>query len=41
VSEIAARERELVKLCAQPDFSVEKLVSALKRGNQDVPALRR
>ena len=41
VSEIAARERELVQLCAQPDFSVEKLVTALKRGSQDFPALYR
>lgn len=33
VSEIAARERDLIGLCAQPDFSVEKLVNALKRGS--------
>lgn len=33
VSEIAARERDLIGLCTQPDFSVEKLVNALKRGS--------
>jgi regulator of RNase E activity RraA len=32
-SEIAGRERELIQLCKQPDFSVEKLVDALKRGS--------
>ena len=41
VSEIASRERDLMRLCAQPDFSVEKLISALKRGSQDFPALCR
>jgi 4-hydroxy-4-methyl-2-oxoglutarate aldolase len=41
VSEIASRERDLMRLCAQPDFSAEKLVSALKRGSQDFPALCR
>jgi 4-hydroxy-4-methyl-2-oxoglutarate aldolase len=41
VSEIASRERDLMQLCAQPDFSAEKLVSALKRGSQDFPALCR
>jgi regulator of RNase E activity RraA len=41
VSEIAARERELIQLCAQPDFSVEKLIAALKNGSQDFPALCR
>jgi len=29
VSGIAARERELIQLCTQPDFSIEKLASAL------------
>src|SRR5665213_3637475 len=33
VSEIAERERELIRLCAQPAFSIEKLVTALKRGS--------
>jgi 4-hydroxy-4-methyl-2-oxoglutarate aldolase len=41
VAEIASRERELIRLCAQPDFSAEKLISALKRGSQDFPALCR
>jgi len=41
VSEIASRERDLMRLCAQPEFSAEKLVSALKRGSQDFPALCR
>jgi len=41
VSEIASRERELIRLCANPDFSAEKLVSALKRGSQDIPAYSR
>jgi 4-hydroxy-4-methyl-2-oxoglutarate aldolase len=33
VSEIAARERELIRLCAQPDFSIEKLVTVLRNAN--------
>ena len=33
VSDIAARERDLIGLCTQPGFSVEKLVNALKRGS--------
>jgi regulator of RNase E activity RraA len=41
VAEIASRERELIRLCAQPDFSAEKLISELKRGSQDFPALCR
>jgi 4-hydroxy-4-methyl-2-oxoglutarate aldolase len=41
VAEIAARERELIRLCAQPDFSAEKLISELKRGSQDFPPLCR
>jgi 4-hydroxy-4-methyl-2-oxoglutarate aldolase len=41
VSEIAARESELIRLCEQPDFSIEKLVTALEYGNQHVPSLRR
>jgi len=32
VSEIALRERELIGLCAQADFSVERLAAALRRG---------
>jgi len=40
VSEIAVRERELIRLCTQPAFSIEKLVTALKRGSQNFPALR-
>ncbi len=39
VSEIAARERELIRLCTQPAFSIEKLVTALKHVSQD-PALK-
>lgn len=30
VSEIAAHERELIRLCERPDFSIEKLVAALR-----------
>jgi 4-hydroxy-4-methyl-2-oxoglutarate aldolase len=41
VSEISTRERELIRLCTQPTFSIEKLVTALKRGDQHFPALRR
>jgi len=38
VSGISTRERELIRLCARPDFSVEKLVIALKRNKQDISA---
>jgi 4-hydroxy-4-methyl-2-oxoglutarate aldolase len=31
VSEIAARERELIELCTGPDFSIQKLTNALRR----------
>jgi regulator of RNase E activity RraA len=37
VSEIAARERDLIRLCARPDFSIEKLVKALQAGKEHVP----
>jgi 4-hydroxy-4-methyl-2-oxoglutarate aldolase len=32
VSDIASRERELIRLCTHPTFSLEKLVGELKRG---------
>jgi 4-hydroxy-4-methyl-2-oxoglutarate aldolase len=41
VAEIAARESELIKLCTEPDFSIEKLVAALRHGNERVPSLPR
>ena len=41
VSEIAARESELIRLCTESDFSIEKLVTALENGNEHVPSLRR
>lgn len=40
VSEIAAREAELIRLCTRPDFSVEKLVRTLRRGNEPLPSVR-
>jgi 4-hydroxy-4-methyl-2-oxoglutarate aldolase len=41
VAEIAARESELIRLCARPDFSIEQLVTALRTGNEHVPPIRR
>lgn len=40
VSQIVARESELIRLCTQPDFSIEKLVRALRYGNEHFPLLR-
>jgi 4-hydroxy-4-methyl-2-oxoglutarate aldolase len=41
VAEITARESELIRLCTQPGFSIEKLVAELQSGNEHVPSLRR
>jgi regulator of RNase E activity RraA len=41
VAEITARERELIRLCMQPDFSIEKLADALEYGNEHFPSLPR
>jgi 4-hydroxy-4-methyl-2-oxoglutarate aldolase len=41
VSEIAARESELIQLCTNPDFSIEKLIKALQRGDKLAPRLDR
>ncbi len=40
VSEIIAHEGELIRLCRQPDFSIEKLAAAL-RSNGDQNAVRK
>jgi regulator of RNase E activity RraA len=41
VSEIAAREEELIRLCTRPDFTIKKLVTALQSKDEYVPPLRR
>jgi regulator of RNase E activity RraA len=39
VSGIEAREGELIRLCKRSDFSIEKLVEALRNGNEHFPSL--
>ena len=41
VSDIENRERELIRLCTQTDFSIETLVTALRYGNEHFPSLPR